>query len=81
MKAFNNDPDLKTKLQKRMRKHIQNDELVRTLGWYLWKNPQGRIVKKEVFWCDEDNDLVTTAANGWIIDLEGIGGDWIKMFE
>jgi len=34
MKAFNNDPDLKTKLQKRMRKHIQNDELVRTLGWY-----------------------------------------------
>jgi len=34
MKAFNNDPDLKTKLQKRMRKHIQNDELVRTLGWH-----------------------------------------------
>lgn len=48
-------------------------------GWYLWKNPQGRIIRKEVFWCEEDDDLVTTTENGWIIDLEDIGGDWLKM--
>jgi len=50
-------------------------------GWYFWKNPQGRIMRKEVFWGEEDGELVTTAANGWIIGLEDIGGDWLKMFE
>lgn len=34
MKAFNNDLNLKIELQERMRKHIENDELVRTLGWH-----------------------------------------------